>query len=343
MYRMKKFISLILAFTLALVLAACGSDEAAESKSKSSGGSGEKVDVYTHNDSEEMQEFVKGLKDETGIEVNVLRLSSGEGWSRMKSESPDFGADMQWGMLHSIALRADKEDFLEPYDSPTWEDVPAEFKDEEGKWYGWSYWFNLLAVNDDVIEKKGLDVPTSWADLTDPQYKGEIVLPDPGTSGTAYLLVSTIMQIMGEEEGWEYFEQLHENVGQYTKSGDAPAQMVAQGEYAIGITWDQAVFNRIEEGYPLSAVYPEEGVGYDLDVIWMFKDTENREAVEEIIDYVGSEAGMNKSAEYRSMVTKPNIDGTIEGIDDHLIDYDAVWAEENRDRIMKEWREKFSE
>lgn len=335
---MKKYLSFILILILTLVISGCSNNS-----STSKDASGKAIDVYTHNDSEEMQGFVKGLKDETGIDINVLRLSSGEGWSRMKSEAPDFGADMQWGMLHSIALKADKDDFLEPYASPTWDDVPDKFKDEEGKWYGWSYWFNLLGINEDIIEKKGLDIPKSWEDLLDPQYKGEIVLPDPGTSGTAYLFVSTIMQILGEDKGWEYFEDLHKNVGQYTKSGDAPAQMVAQGEYAIGITWDQAVFNRIEEGYPLKAVYPEEGVGYDLDVVWMFKGTENRETVEKVIDYIGSEKGMNKSAEYRSMVTKPGIEGTVDNLEEHLIDYDAVWAEENRDRIMKKWRTKFSD
>ncbi|TFJ92013.1 ABC transporter substrate-binding protein [Lentibacillus salicampi] len=337
---MKKFLIVSFVLTLTVMLAACSDSSSSNDNSDSTD---KEIDVYTHNDSEEMQDFVADLKEDTGINVNVLRLSSGEGWSRIESEAPNFGADMQWGMLHSIALKAEKEDYLEPYESPTWEDVPDEFKDEEGKWYGWSYWFNLLAINEDIIEEKGLDVPQSWKDLLDPQYKGEIVLPDPGTSGTAYLFVSTIMQIMGEEEGWEYFEELNQNVGQYTKSGDAPAQMVSQGEYAVGITWDQAVYNRIDEGYPLKPVYPSEGVGYDLDVIWMFKNTENRETVEEVIDYIGSEKGMESSAKHRSMVTKPGIEGTVDGVEEHLIDYDAEWAEENRDRIMEEWRERFSE
>jgi len=331
---MKKFLLPMMLLIISVFISACGnSSDAKETKGE--------IDVYTHNDSEEMQDLVKGLEEETGIELNVLRTSSGEGWSRMQSESPDFGADMQWGMLHSIGLKAKKEGILESYESPEWDDVPDEFKDEDGEWYGWSYWFNLLAVNEDIIEEKGLDKPESWEDLLDPQYEGEIVLPDPGTSGTAYLFISTVMQIMGEDEGWEYLEKLDENVGQYTKSGDAPAQMVAQGEYAVGITWDQAIYNRIDEGYPLEAIIPDEGVGYDLDVVWMFKDTEKRELVEEAIDYIGSEKGMQKSAEHRSMVTKPDIEGTADDIEDYLIDYDAVWAEENRDRIMETWREKF--
>lgn len=339
---MKKMIVFAFALVSVLVLAACGNESDAGNNESSSDKGSKEIEVYTHNDSEEMQDLVADMEEETGIKANVLRLSSGEGWSRMESEAPNFGADMQWGMLHSMALKAEREDFLEPYDSPTWDDVPDEFKDEDGKWYGWSYWFNLIAVNKDLMEEKGLDTPESWEDLTDPQYEGEIVLPDPGTSGTAYLFVSTIMQIMGEDEAWDYFDKLNDNVAQYAKSGDAPAQMVSQGEYAVGITWDQAVFNRIDEGYPLEAIIPSEGIGYDLDVVWMFKDAENREAVEEVIDYIGSEKGMQSSAEHRSMVTKPGIEGTDEDIEEFLIDYDAEWAEENRDRIMEEWRSRFS-
>src|SRR5699024_10093776 len=135
---MKKLLTFSLIY-MGMILAACGSDDKASSDSK-------EIEVYTHNDSEEMQDLVADIEEETGIKENVLRLCSGEGWSRNDSEAPDFGADMQWGMLHSIALKAEKEDYLEPYDSPEWEDVPDEFKDEDGKWYGWSYWFNLITV-----------------------------------------------------------------------------------------------------------------------------------------------------------------------------------------------------
>ena len=323
------------ATTLALGLAACSGGDSEEGSNV--------VDVYTHNEVDEMKELVADAEAATGVKINLLRLSSNEGWARVESEAPNFGADMQWGQLESNALRGVDEDFFEPYDSPTWEDVPDNFKDPEGRWYGWSYWYDLIAVNTEVLEAKGLDTPTSWADLTDPQYAGEIVMPDPGTSGTAYLMISTILQILGEDEGWEYFEELNENVGQYTKSGTQPAQLVGQGEYAIGITWDQAVFDRIEEGYPMDAVIPEEGVGYSLDVVWMFKDTNNREAVEKIIDFIGSDEGMESAAQVRSLVTKPGFEGSteVEDLEERLIDYDAVWADENQDEIMKRWRDTF--
>src|SRR5699024_9029640 len=89
---------------MGMILAACGSDDKVSSDSK-------EIEVYTHKESEEMQDLVADMEEETGIKANVLRLSGGEGWSRIDSEAPDFGADMQWGMLHSIALKAEKEDY----------------------------------------------------------------------------------------------------------------------------------------------------------------------------------------------------------------------------------------
>src|SRR5699024_2188622 len=160
-----------------------------------------------------------------------------------------------------------KEDMLGSYKSPEWEDVPDEFKDPDGKWYGWSYWYNELAINTDLTDELDLDIPESWQDLIDPQYKDEIVMPDPSVSGTGYLFVSTMMQILCEEVDWAYFRKIDENVDLYVESADVARQMAAQGEYAIGTTWEQAVSNVIDEGYVMEGVVPKEGVGYDLDVI----------------------------------------------------------------------------
>ncbi|WP_246476520.1 extracellular solute-binding protein [Salicibibacter cibi] len=309
-------------------LTACGDDDS--------------VSIYTHNVEDEMQPMVSDMEEETGINADFLNLSSEEGFSRAESEFPDVGAEVHWGQLHSLALLAQEEDMLGSYQSPEWEDVPDEFKDPDGQWYGWSYWYNELAVNTDIVDELGLDTPSSWEDLIDPQYEGEIVMPDPSVSGTGFLFVSTIIQMLGEEEAWEYFEQLDENVGQYVESADVPGQLAAQGEYAVGITWDQAVADFIEEGYPIEGVVPDEGVGYDLDVIFIYEGNEDNENVQEIIDYVGSEAGMESAAEHRSMVTKPGVEGIAGDEEPNMIDYDALWAAENRQDIQDEWDSRFN-
>jgi len=318
---------------LILLLAACGGGD--------SDASDKTLKVYSTNKPEEMEAFAEAIKEGTGIELEVLTMSSGEIWSRIESEAPNFGADMQIGMLESFALEAVEEGYTEPYLSDEWEDIPEKFKDPDGNWYGTSFWYNTLIINQDIFESKGLDIPKTWDDLIDPQYEGEIVLPDPGTAGTAYLFTSTIIQLLGEEAAWEYFDELDNNVAQYTKSGSGPALNVAQGEYAIGITWDQPVSEFIDEGYPVEAVIPEDKVGYSLDVSWIYKGTDKLELAQEVMDYMASEEFMQKTAEYRSMVTKPGITDSEE-LEQHFIDYDAVEAQENKDRVMNEWQERYS-
>lgn len=331
---------------LATVTAACGSnDSSSGSKNNNGGESDEPLKVYTHNNADTMDPLVKNIEKNTGVELETLRLSSGEGWSRIKSEAPDFGADMQIGMLQGFGIKAAEKDYLMPYDAKNWEDIPDKYKDKDGKWYGTAFWYTMVGMNTDIFKEKGLDTPESWKDLLDPQYKGEIVMPDPGTSGTAFLFVSTILQTFGKEEGWNYLEKLDKNVAQYTKSGTAPAQMTAQGEYALGITWDKAVSDFKDEGYPIKGFLPSEGVGYSLDVNWIFKNTDQPEKAKKVMNYLGSDKFMKKTAEYRSVVTKPDISGSenSEKLREHFVDYDAKWAAENRDKVMKQWRKKFSD
>lgn len=297
--------------------------------------------VYTHNDERENEFFVKSVEELTGIRMETVRMSSGELWARVMAERPRFGADVVFGMLHSMALLAVKEGFLEPYKAPSWEAIPAEFRDPEGRWHGWSYWFNVIAVNTDLLRRKNLPAPKTWADLVKPIYKGEIAMPDPGTSGTAFLAVSSILQIMGEARGWRYLAALHRNVAQYTRSGSAPAEMVARGEYALAITWDQAVFVRKARGFPIESIIPDEGVGFDLDVVWIFKDARNMDAARRLVHFLGTPAGQTMAGKMRSKVTRPGIEALVP-FQPKLIKYDAVWAGDNRDRIMSTWRERFS-
>src|SRR5207249_12029958 len=87
-----------------------------------------------------------------------------------------------------------------------------------------------FCFNTDVAKKKNLPKPESWADLTKPVYKGEIVMPNPASSGTGYLSVASILQRMKEPEGWKYLDALDKNMAEYTKSGSKPCKDTARSE-----------------------------------------------------------------------------------------------------------------
>lgn len=300
------------------------------------------VKYYTDNDESELDPFASAIVEGTGLKLEPLRMSSGEAWARVDAEAPNINADVHFGWPLSFALMAKEKGLLMKYKSPAWKDISDEYKDPDGYWYGWSYWFACIAVNTKLLNEKGYDMPRSWKDLLDPKWKGEIVMPNPGTSGTAFLTVSTIMQLFGEEEGWKYLEALNKNVAQYTKSGSAPGQLAAQGEYIIGITWDQAVEKRKNEGYPIEMVIPEEGTGYVLDIAVIYKNTENPESAKKFIDYIGTRDFQELVAHYRSKVTYPGVESLVK-FDPKLIDYDAKWAADNRNRIMSTWKERFAQ
>ncbi len=331
---MKKNVLFILVFALLVfTFAGYGAKEAFAQKSV--------IKYYTDNDESELDPFAVSIAKGTGLKLEPLRMSSGEAWARVDAEAPRIGADMHFGWPLSFALMAKEKGLLMPYKSPAWKNIPAEYKDPYGYWYGWSYWFACIAVNTKLLKEKGYDMPKSWKDLLDPKWKGEIVMPNPGTSGTEYLTVSTIMQVFGEEEGWKYLEKLNKNVALYTKSGSAPGQLVAQGEYIIGITLDQAVEKRKKEGYPIAMVIPQEGTGFVLDVAVIYKNTKNPGGAKKFIDYVGSRKFQEEVAKYRSKVTYPGVKSLVD-FNPKLIDYDAQWAAENRNRIMRTWKTRFA-
>ena len=90
--------------------------------------------------------------------------------------------------------------------------------------------------------------PASWADLAKPVYKGQVVMPNPASSGTGYLSVASILQRMGEAEGWKYLDALDKNMAEYTKSGSKPCKDAAAGERAIGVSFEYVALEMKKKG-----------------------------------------------------------------------------------------------
>lgn len=297
--------------------------------------------VYTHTDISENEKWVPAAEKAIGARIEWSpRMSSNELWSRVEAEAPNFQADVIWGFMNMQAMIGAAKDWFIAYDSPTWKIIPARFRDPEHHWYGFNYWFAAAVVNTDLLKKKNLPEIVSWVDFTNPVYKGEVVMPNPGTSGTAFLSVSAMMQIFGEEKGWKLLEGINKNIGQYTKSGTAPAKLVANGEYAVGISWDHAIYSRVEEGFPIKGIIPSEGTAYDLDSVAILKGCKNIKAAKKLIDWLGTKEAMELVAQTRSKVTLPGVSGKVK-IMPKLIKYNAVWAGENKKRIMRTWKSKF--
>ena len=127
-------------------------------------------------------------------------------------------------------------------------------------------------------DKLGLTAPTSWMDLTKPEYAGHVVMPNPASSGTGFLDVSSWLQIFGEDKGWEYMDALHENIAAYTHSGSKPCKMAAAGETVIGVSFAFRGAKSKAEGAPIEIIVPTEGIGWDMEASAIVAGTANEEA-----------------------------------------------------------------
>ena len=180
------------------------------------------------------QVMVERFEEEFGVDTNYVRLSSGEALARLQAgaESPEFS--VWWGGPADGFVAANADGLLESYVSPNAAAIPAEKKDADGVWTGVYVGALGFCSNTAVLEELGVDVPTSWDDLTDPALAGQVAIAHPASSGTAYTaLLTQVLRLGGEDEAIAYAQELHPNVLQYTSSGAAPAEMAGRGEVAV--------------------------------------------------------------------------------------------------------------
>ena len=220
---------------------------------------GGEIVVYSPFPDEEMQALAEPFTEMTGIKVLNIVISTGECQARLKAEAANPQADF-WlsvrGAILKEALQDDPSLILEYKPSTVGEISPVYQYPDSTFFTGIGMYPLVFFYNEDLIKEEGLDIPETYEDLLDPQYKGKIVMPHPATSGTAYSALTLFLQMYGEEEGWKYMLDLAGNVDQFTRSGRAPHKMVAQGEYPVGIGFFDDVFVLNNEGYNLIPIFP---------------------------------------------------------------------------------------
>jgi len=248
----------------------------------------EDINAYMATSPENNAKIAKFIKDKTNITVNQTFQSNAEVDARMKAEAPNFNADMVIGFNSSSGFVAKKSGWTVPYVSPAWKGVPDVFLDLQGHWYNFSNFSFVLVGNKDRLAKAGYAMPTSWKDLLDPKWKGEIIMPSPLSSGTANMMRMSFLALYGDDEGWKFIGALDKNIAFYTRSGNAPTDLVGRGEFMLGLTSDENVRKRLDDGYPLIWTIPKEGTGYDGTFALILKGTKKLDVCKKIIDVLGT-------------------------------------------------------
>lgn len=327
---------ILLSVLLAVLVLACGAGNTSNDK-KDAG----KLLFYAGLQEDHAALIAQEFEKETGIKTEFVRLSSGETLARLKAEKDNMTASVWYGGPVDGMVAAAEEGIIEPYVSPEAANIKPEYKDPKGMWTGIYVGYLGFVGNEKLLKEKNIPMPTSWADLLKPEYKGEIVVAHPGSSGTAYTMLATLVQLMGEDEAMTYLKKLNGQIRQYTKSGTAPGRMVGTGEALIGITFLHDGIKYQKEGYTdIILAAPSEGTGFEIGGVALLKNGPDQENAKKFIDWVlskktqelGKTVGSFQFLTNTSAVN-PEEAKVVEGA--KLINYNFDWAGKNKKRLVE--------
>ena len=308
----------------------------------------EDITVYTALEDDQLSAYKEAFeKDHPDITINWVRDSTGPITARLLAEKGNRQADVIWGLAATSLLVLDAEGMLEGYAPKDIDKIKPSFRDAANppKWIGMDAWASAICYNLPEGQAKGVPQPASWADLLKPEFKGNLVMSNPASSGTGFLTVSAILQLMGEEKGWEYLDKLHENVSTYLHSGSKPCVNAAKGEHVAGISFAYRGVQEKNKGAPIEIILPSEGIGWDMEATAIMRGTDNPEAAKKLADFAASAAANELYAKSYSVTAYPNISGKIENYpaneEQLMIKNDFAWAASNRERILEEWKKRY--
>jgi iron(III) transport system substrate-binding protein len=299
------------------------------------------ISAYMGTSPENNLKIVNFIKDKTGITINQTFQSFGEIEARVKAEAPNFNADMVVGCGSPLAFMAKKNGWSVPYVSEAWKGTSDIFMDPEGFWYNFSNFSFVLVGNKDRLAKAGYSMPKSWKDLLDPKWKNEIVMPSPLSSGTANMMRYTFLALYGDDEGWKFLTDLDKNIHHYTRSGNAPTDLVGRGEFMLGITSDENVKKRLDDGYPILWTVPEEGTGYDGTFAFILKGTKNLDVTKKVIDVLGTKEFSAVMADIGYVTPQPAPNKLYGDTLPKFVKIDLAKAAEDRPKNNEIWKQKF--
>ncbi|MCB1480532.1 MAG: putative 2-aminoethylphosphonate ABC transporter substrate-binding protein [Rhodobiaceae bacterium] len=304
--------------------------------------------VYTAVEAEDLKRYAEMFnKDHPDITINWVRDSTGVVTAKLLAEKNNPQADVVWGLAATSLLLLKTEGMLEPYAPAGVDKLDSKFVDKSNPpaWVGMDAWVASVCVNTVEAEKLGLPMPASWKDLTKEVYKGHVVMPNPASSGTGFLDVSSWLQMFGKDEGWKFMDALHENIAAYTHSGSKPCKMAAAGEIPIGVSFAFRGAKSKADGAPIEIIVPSEGVGWDMEATAIVAGTSKLEAAKTLVDWSITKTANEMYNTGYAVVAMPGVAKPVkffpENLTEKMIDNDFEFAANNRAAILEEWAKRY--
>ncbi len=369
---MKKLIAILLSLIMVLSFAACGAEKAPETTAAPAAPAETDAPAETEAPVEAsyMDQLIAAAKEEGtlvvygsceeeylavacekfqelyGIEVQYQRLSTGEVQSKVEEENGTPSGDVWFGGTTDPYNVCAAEGLLEAYEAENASHLmgPA-YRDADGYWYGIYKGILGFMVNRDELDRLGLEAPKDWADLLKPEYEGLVWTSNYNTAGTAKLVINTMIQKYGHDEGIQYLVDLDKNVHVYTKSGSGPSKNVGTGECVIGIGFlHDGITQIVDNGYGnIELVIPSSGTSYEIGATAIFKGAKHPNAAKLWIEFALSPDCVNLAKDngsYQFLVID-NAEQPKEAADfgldpENVMDYDFEDAKNNIKTYVEE-------
>ena len=300
--------------------------------------------MYTALDPNEAKIYIEAFQNDTKINVEWVRMSAGEVLTRLKAESKNPQVSIWYGGPSAEFIAGKKEGLLVPYKSPVGASfLKGNLKDPDDYWSGFYFGAIGFGNNTSWFEKNNVPYPASWQDLLKPEFKGQISIAYPYTSGTAFTTLATLVMILGEDNAFEYWKKLDANIHHYNTSGSACVTQAGLGEIAIGIAFSHDILAKgTSKGYPVKGSFPSEGTGYEIGGMALVKGGPEPELAKKFIDWSLSKPGQDLMKVWFRIPLNPEAEiaaGATKASDVKLITYDDEWAGNNNKRLIEKWRQ----
>ncbi len=292
----------------AALLSGCAVDSSSQEGSDS-------ITVACGSNEEICNSVLQRFEESTGISTNFVRLSGGEILARLETSKGAANAefDVWWGGPAESFAAAAERDLLTKYDAPGRAGLDPRWMDEEGYWQSYMVTPNGICVSTTALDRLGVDEPQTWEDLTAPEFRNNVAMAHPTTSGTGFgMLATQYVRFDGDADAAiGYLKRLHPSILQYTKGGTAPIQMVVAGEVAVG----QGVATNCEHAATINGlddlkmIFPSDGIGVEVGAMAIVNGARNMDAAKKFIDWAMTDEAFQAHIDTGFDVFTPSTDG----------------------------------
>ncbi len=345
--KIKNFISLLSIGIISIGLAACSNNKLSDNtKTENKMTKEEKKDnkliIYSPLTESMIDSMLAMFEEDTGIDAECLAMGTGDALKRIQTETSNPQADILWS--GTIGTVKNKSEFFADYTSPNEEAFYDEYKNTEGNLTRFDTIPSVIMVNKDLIGDIKIE---GYEDLLNPELKGKIAFADPAASSSSFEHLVNMLYAMGKgnpENGWDYVKSFCEQLdGKLLGGSSAVYKGVADGEYTVGLTFEQGSAQYVGAGAPVKTVYMNEGVIFRGDGVYIIKNCPNEENAQKFIDWLTSKKVQEfmNNTQYRRTIRKDVEAG------DAMISMDKINIikddETNTAKHKTEWLDEFKE